>query len=197
MSAFQPIVYVSELMRGFPAPWFVSGGWAIDLFVGDVTRKHSDIEIGIYRRDQQLLWSQLSRWSFEKVIPSDEGGKWVAWERNQDLCLPVHQIKASRSDAEPPEFEFFLNERSESHWVSRRHAGLTRPVSEVTLVSPVGIPILAPEVQLLFKAKHSRPKDHADFESVLSRLDQLQREWLATTLRTFHPEHAWIRAIEL
>ena len=47
---FEQIEITAAHMDGFPAPWFVSGGWAIDLFLGRVTRDHSDIEIGIYRR---------------------------------------------------------------------------------------------------------------------------------------------------
>ena len=109
-AAFKPILDVATLMRGFPAPWFVSGGWAIDLFLGDVTRDHADIELGIYRRDQQILWSQLPGWSFDKALRSHEGGKWVSWESGEELRLPIHQISATRSDAEPREFEFFLND---------------------------------------------------------------------------------------
>jgi hypothetical protein len=55
MSSFDRIVAVAHLMQGFPGPWFVSGGWAIDLFVGRVTREHEDREVGIFRQDQQAL----------------------------------------------------------------------------------------------------------------------------------------------
>src|SRR5271155_5744461 len=106
MSAdFTPILNVVQVMRGFPARWFVSGGGAIDLFPGDVTRSHADIEIGIYRRDQQQLWRQLPGWSFERAIPAAEGTTWVSWEENEELQLPVHQIRARRRDAQSCEFD--------------------------------------------------------------------------------------------
>ena len=30
-------------MQGFSKPWFVAGGWALDLYLGHKTREHSDI----------------------------------------------------------------------------------------------------------------------------------------------------------
>jgi hypothetical protein len=193
---FKPILDACSLMRGFPAPWFVSGGWAIDLFLDRVTRRHSDIEIGIFRRDQSSLWQHLPDWSFEKCIDSSAGGTWAAWDRSEELRLPVHQIRVTRPRASPPEFEFFLNECAGAHWLSRRHHGLTRPLSQVTMICPPGIPVLVPEIQLLFKAKQTRRKDRADFDAALPRLSRTQREWLATSLCEYHPEHEWITAIE-
>jgi len=192
---FKPILEVAQLMHGFPAPWFISGGWAIDLFVGEVTRPHSDIEIGIFRCDQRALWRQLPGWRFEKAVDSSAGGEWVSWEMHEELRLPVHQIKATRRDGEPAEIEFFLNERSETHWISRRHAGLARAVSEAVFISALEVPALVPEIQLLFKAKYNRPKDRADFELALPRFDMMQRAWLANALAEYHPGHAWIELI--
>src|SRR5882724_11829263 len=34
-------------LSGVTAPWYVAAGWAIDLFLGEVTRPHGDIEIGV------------------------------------------------------------------------------------------------------------------------------------------------------
>ncbi len=46
---------VATLMRDFKPNWFIAGGWAIDLFLGKVTRPHQDIEIAIFRKDQLAL----------------------------------------------------------------------------------------------------------------------------------------------
>jgi hypothetical protein len=189
---FSPILRIADLMRGFGHPWFVAGGWAIDLFVDRVTRGHADIEIGIYRRDQGAIRDYFAGWSLEKAVD----GKWVCWEKGEELNLPVHQVKVNRAGEEPGEFEFFLNEGNETHWFSRRHEGLTRPLDEVKIMSVIGIPILAPEIQLLFKAKQTRPKDRADFEIALPLLEPARRKWLADALRRYHPEHEWVKAID-
>jgi len=188
---FDPIRSVAEIMRGFPHPWFVSGGWAIDLFLQHVTRDHSDIEIGIYRRDQQAIHQHLPGWTLEKVVQIPDGGNWVPWEESEQLNLPVHQVRAKRLQPEPLEFEFFLNECNETHWMSRRHPELIRPMDEIMMMSFLGIPILAPEIQLLFKAKQTRPKDQNDFDLMLPFLNPAQRRWLADALKQYYPDHSW------
>ena len=190
--AFQPIVDAAKYMRDFSRPWFISGGWAIDLFLGTVTREHSDIEIGIYRCDQHLLRDQFLGWSFEKAVQRDGEGTWVPWETGEALELPIHQIRVTKADAALPEFELFLNERSETHWWSRRHAELKRPLAEVVMTGAMGLPALAPEIQLLFKAKYTRPKDQADFDLAVPRMTKSQRDWLDGALREYHPGHPWI-----
>lgn len=54
------VLAAAAIMSAFPRPWFVSGGWALDLFVGHVTREHEDLEIGIARADQSLLHDFLA-----------------------------------------------------------------------------------------------------------------------------------------
>ena len=54
------------------------------------------------------------------------------------------------------------------------------------------IPYLAPEIQLLYKAKGLRPKDEADFARTLPALDEKSRQWLAQSLALVHPGHAWL-----
>ena len=192
---FSKVLEVANIMREFPAPWHVAGGWAIDLFLGEITREHSDIEIGIYRCDQHALWPLLPGWNFEKAITTLEGGQWIAWEKGEALSLPVHQIKVTRSGEGLAEFEFFLNEREGSHWKSRRHPGLMLPAEEVWLNSFLGIPIISPEIQLLFKAKHTRTKDIADFERTLPRLNRNQIDWLFGALSQYHPDHPWLASV--
>ena len=34
-------------LRDVRAPWHVAGGWALDLFLGRVTRAHGDLEVGV------------------------------------------------------------------------------------------------------------------------------------------------------
>jgi uncharacterized protein YecT (DUF1311 family) len=54
---------------------------------------------------------------------------------------------------------------------------------------------MAPEIVLLFKAKHARPKDEADFAGTLDALGVAQRAWLADALATVHPGHPWLQLL--
>jgi hypothetical protein len=54
---------------------------------------------------------------------------------------------------------------------------------------------MAPEVALLFKAKHGRVKDQSDFDGIAPLLSKGQTEWLREGLLKLHPDHPWIPAL--
>src|SRR2546422_11418386 len=68
MPTFGPVLEVARLIRGFPRPWYIAGGWAIVLFLGRETREHDDIDVAILRNDQAELRTHLAAWAFEKVV---------------------------------------------------------------------------------------------------------------------------------
>jgi hypothetical protein len=78
--------------------------------------------------------------------------------------------------------------------VCRRDPRIRRPGSEVIAHTEDGIPYQLPEIGLLFKAKHTRDKDQADFDGTLPLLDPAAREWLTKALELVHPGHPWIEA---
>lgn len=49
-------------MKGTTVPWWIAGGWAIDLFLGRRTRQHADTEGLVLRRDQQRVQEHLQGW---------------------------------------------------------------------------------------------------------------------------------------
>jgi len=184
---------VARLLEDFPAPWFVCGGWAIDLFAGVESRAHADLEIGIRRSDQGLLPRLLSGWKMYRFEPRDnEDAEILPWSGENVLSVPVHQVMVQNSDAAPPEFEFFLQEVSRDVWSFRRMQRIQMPFGEVYLSSVSGIPVVAPEVQLLYKSTYHREKDEQDFELVLPMLSEARRAWLRSGLMSYHPADAWI-----
>jgi hypothetical protein len=80
-------------------------------------------------------------------------------------------------------------------WVCRRDASITLPYGELILRTGEGVPYVTPEVTLLFKAKHVRDKDEADFQRGLPRMNQTQRSRLISWLSQVHPGHPWIKAL--
>jgi hypothetical protein len=81
---------------------------------------------------------------------------------------------------------------SDDQWIFRRTAQISGSLSTLGRVTRDGIPYLAPEIQLLYKAKGLRPKDEADFAQTLPSLDGESRQWLAQSLALIHPGHAWL-----
>jgi hypothetical protein len=80
-------------------------------------------------------------------------------------------------------------------WVCRRDERIRLPYDEVIARTDDGIPYGRPEVILLYKARHSREKDQADFEAALPHLDVEARARLADWLALVHPGHRWLAAL--
>ena len=190
MDPFAAVVELDRVMTGFDRPWFVSGGWAIDLFVGRVTREHEDIEMGLFLPDQVAIRGHLREWELFHIRDKT----WVTWAATNRIELPEFQVQARSARSTLPAFDIFFNPIDGGDWLSRRHPGLRVAVTELVRWSPMpaGIPYLAPEVQLLYKAKYHRPKDDADFESAIELLEREPRKWLRDTLATHHPDDPWI-----
>lgn len=72
---------------------------------------------------------------------------------------------------------------------------IRRPLANAIELSRGGIPYLAPEIVLLFKAKARRDKDEADLALTLPSLTPDRIRWLRQALRIVYPEHEWIRRL--
>src|SRR5215216_6326971 len=79
---------IAALMAGFDRPWFVAGGWAIDLYLGRVRRAHKDLDIALFREDQLALQSYLSSWDLIKLVEHAR----EPWLPGEWLVLPVFQV---------------------------------------------------------------------------------------------------------
>ena len=89
--------------------------------------------------------------------------------------------------------QLMLMEEDGDQWMFRRDNRIRGSIDLLGMLSAVGIPILRPEIQLLFKATGAiREKDSADFEVVKPSLSLAAREWLFKTLRVAAPDHRWL-----
>lgn len=189
MTMFSACNKVNEWMSEFNEPWGIAGGWAIDLFIGKEMRLHSDIELALIREDQHVLKRVLQDWSFKKVVK----GELVAWEEEW-LELPVHEIHGVHMEI-GERLEVLLNEKNGGKWIFRRESSITFPERLLFLYSNEGIPYLHPVVVLLYKAKNTREKDHADFNAVRDLLPLEDKKWLRRALLVHVPGHKWIQEL--
>jgi uncharacterized protein (DUF952 family) len=187
----------AQVMAGFAGPWWVAGGWALDLFLDRKTRPHADLELSVLAADQAALFEHLRGWDLRLAAP---GASLPAWD-GATIRPPFHQVWARRGPGHPTGAEafaadptmvgFLLEQGTRDRWVFRRHPAITRPLDQVGATTGDGIRFIRPEVALLFKAKAPRFKDQRDFNRALPRLDQAARSWLAAALAQAHPGHAW------
>lgn len=181
---------VARLLENLPCRWAVAGGWALDLFLGRVTRKHQDFEVAILRGDQLVLQEYLSSrgWSLEYV----HEGKLYPWPGGEWLRSPSHEIWC-RVHGPVRRLEVLLNESQGEEFVFRRDSRIAVPLGHAFIRSTSGIPILAPELVLLYKAKRAvEPKEQRDFSNVLDALGAERRQWLLANLSTAEPGHMWL-----
>src|SRR3989442_4627831 len=120
MPTFGPVLEVARLMQGFPHPWYIAGGWAVDLYLGRETREHDDIDVVILRKDQFELQRYLTDWAFVKVVD----GQRLPWTDRERLHLPVHEVHATSSNPGP--IQFLLHASSGRTLQFRRNLAVTR-----------------------------------------------------------------------
>jgi hypothetical protein len=89
-----------------------------------------------------------------------------------------------------------LDESDGERWVFRRQPKIRRPLALAVRRNFDGIPYLAPEIQLLYKAHPVRARDQADFDRVAPRLDPDGRAWLRDALAKADPDHPWLSALD-
>jgi hypothetical protein len=66
------------------------------------------------------------------------------------------------------------------------------PIASLGSITADGIPYLAPEIQLFYKAKAPRSKDETDFTATLPILTEPQQQWLSYALSlVYGPGHPW------
>ncbi|MEU0532769.1 nucleotidyltransferase domain-containing protein [Amycolatopsis tolypomycina] len=175
---------VAELLAQVRVPWWIAGGYAIELAVGRAFREHSDVDVLLLRRDQRAIQEALPSWEWWAADPP---GTLRPWAPGEVLGEDVDDVWCRPSPATPWRIQFMLDNAEGDEWVSRRNPAVRREVAALGAVSRAGIPYLAPEVQLFAKAHRTRPKDELDFAAALPVLDAAQRRWLAEALDDDHP----------
>lgn len=159
---------VARRLSKVAAPWCVTAGWALNLFTEAATREHDDIEIAV------------PALRFDEIIDALPGFEWDVVGDGRIWPFPQQRAHHFQTWLRDPATGLYrLNVFREpiiaGRWVCRRDTSITLPYNELILRTADGIPYVIPEVALLFKAKHLRDKDHADFHNVLPAMDPTRR----------------------
>jgi hypothetical protein len=183
---------IRRLMDGFDRPWWIVGGWSIDVFTG-VPREHDDLDVSILARDatafRLFLGDRWNPWNVDNgwFRPFDERFPDIA----PDSQLWVRRDATSRWVLDVP----LTPDTSDGRWTNKRFPAHTEALEDVTWVAPDGLRYARPEVTLMFKARQDRAKDVRDAEVALPMLGGAARRWLATTVAQWEPDHPWVEAL--
>jgi hypothetical protein len=183
---------VTSRLAGTDLTWAIAGGWAVDLFLGRVTREHEDLEIVVPAAEASRLMSEFEAPDWTWRVPS-EG---ALDEPGPESLVRSHQTWLWSAAASAFVLDVFRNRHSEDLWICHREGGITAPWKDIVGRTSEGVPFLVPEVVLLHKAKHERTKDLADLDALLPVLDRDARERLHDWLGRAHPGHGWLERLE-
>jgi hypothetical protein len=199
-------------MSAFPRVWTLSGGWAVDAWLGRQTRDHADVDIAVFQDDQGAIFDHLAGWQLIAHDSQVAGDSAEPWD-GRPLVLPAH------IHARPPEarrrlpgrldaptqvgfnFEVLLNERSGVDWVFSREPRVTLPLRRSVRQSAWGVPTLVPEAILFYKAtayfaveelQGRRSQDEPDFVVLVPHLTEERLHWLREAISLVHPDHPWL-----
>ena len=188
---FHDVIQAVKIFAVYHRPWAVCGGWAIDLFLNCVTRPHKDVDFVVLRNDQLIAQEYLLShgWTLEKAI----NGQLFPWQIGEWIDLPVHTIWCNKPKASPDFIELLFNEVDDTDFLFRRNTSITLPIEKMIISSPSGIPILAPEIVLLYKSADTEDLSAAsDFKNVIPTLSSESCDWLAGALGKLYVNHIWL-----
>lgn len=180
-------VEVAQRLEGVTTPWYVAAGWALDLFRGVQTREHGDVEIAVPAADFPEVRDRFPGYVFDAV------GAGRIWENAApDALSATHQTWVRDAGTGGYLLDVFREPHDGRTWICRHDESIRLPYSEIIRYTPDGVPFLAPELVLLFKAKHVRAKDQRDFDETVPYLTPAQRERLTRLVARVYPEHRWL-----
>lgn len=191
---FAPVYAVAQELKEFSPPWYISSGWALDLFLGRVRRVHHDVDVIVARADQLALQDYMTGRGWKFVTPFEK--RLEPWPIHMRIEDPRHQVHAHRGD----EFiDFLLTDMAHGVWRYRRNPTIVQTMERSFGTTDAGIRFLAPELVLLFKSKNTsgqgRSKDQLDFAEVCAQLEPERRAWLRWALLVTEPTHPWIKQL--
>ena len=185
---------LADFMAGFPRPWWIVGGWAIEAFTR-APREHEDVDLSILSCDVPALREHVGdRWH----LWSNDGGTLRPLDDRFPEPLDIRsQIWVRASARDPWVIDLPLTPDNDGLWANKFLPDHVLPVDEATWVGDDGVRYLQPEIVLFFKARQRRPKDERDLARTLPLLSADRRAWLRDAVRTkWGAEHPWPERVD-
>jgi hypothetical protein len=194
-------------MSSYHRPWALCGGWAVDAWLGRISREHGDVDLSVFDADHDALLDHLAGWQLIAHVPGVDATSPETWDGSR-LPVPSHIHGRAPADAGPlpqdgicmPAQGWWLdiqidarqgrNGGSGDDWVLSREPLISVPLRNAIAECPWGLPAAVPEVLLFFKARDLRRADRLDFAALLPRLTREQRGWLRDALSRM--PHPWL-----
>lgn len=177
---------VVRLLQDAPVRWWLSGGAALDRWLGHPIRPRTNIDVSVTAGDLSGLVAALpggvSAWATvgEDLVPyADAPG-------DADLQPVLVRDEADGAWI----LQVNVEDGAPRAWVYKRDPRLQLPWTDAVLDLD-GVPTGAPQVQLVWKALRPRPDDDLDKDAVLPTLTPEAVAFYETALLRIHPHSTW------
>ncbi|GAA3939798.1 nucleotidyltransferase domain-containing protein [Microbacterium soli] len=178
---------VAGLLTGADVRWWLSGGVALDRWLGHGIRPRRNIDVSVVARDLAALVGSLPD-GFSAWIETEDDALVALTAADADA--DVQAVRILDDTAEAWVLQVNVEDGAPRAWVYKRDPRLTLPWASAVL-DVDGVPTGAPEVQLVWKALRPRPEDDIDKDAVLPRLDERARSWYERAILSIHPHSSW------
>ena len=179
-----------EVLSPVNAPWWLTGGWAVDALVGRMTRQHDDVDVLVLDRDLVAVAAAMPAAYAEHPA----SGARIEWDRISPLEAGVDGLALPVDFGDgTSKLQVLIGLTDGDDWVYHRGRRTIRvPLDALGRRSAGGIPCLTPKVVLLFKSRELRDRDTADFLLLLPHLDGDERAWLRARIAPWRSDHPWL-----
>lgn len=207
---------LSDHLYDMNLEWHLCGGFAIDAYLGEITRKHKDIDITVSFDDMKVCIEFLKSKGWEIDAPVGNGrivpvefaidnsnlyfdNIWC-YKKNADF------IKVEKTDGVFKYMEFINREQIELDFIEvlfnkvengvfyyqRNHKIMIN--ADKAFIKKDKISILAPEIILLYKSRNYENKDYQhDYDVVINKLEKESYDWFKNSMSIVYPQgHPWI-----
>ena len=215
---FELVREAKDILQTADIDWGICGGLAVDLFHGNLTRKHLDLDICVFWENRgdviNLMkdtgWmiyeycgggkSHLIHNADEQEFPNNN--LFCVKGNNKALHLTYlgdNMYEHSMDQIEQRELDFLdflFNRREGNCLILPGNHGIKRELSKAFCIYE-DIPYLSPEIVLLYKSMESEREDYEhDFNITIGALDSERKTWLVNSLKVSFPQgHNWLNLI--
>lgn len=177
---------VAALLGSTSARWWLSGGVALDRWIGEPIRERSNTDVSTTSGDLVHFVADLPATVSAWV---DVEGRLIPWvDAPTDIDLQPVRIRDDSTGVWV--LQVNVEDGSDRAWVYRRDPRLQVPW-EIAVEGIRGIPTGVPQIQLVWKALRPRPEDDIDKDAVLPLLSEDARAWWKKAILSIHPHSAW------
>lgn len=174
------------MFAGCPEFWWLSGGWAIDHWLGGASRPHGDIDISTLR---PALPALLGAMPVQLRPFAAMGGQLLPLADHLD-DPEAHNIWVYDQGRDRFVLQINLEDGDEAVWRYRREPRITLPWDSAVALA-CSVPTGTPATQLLWKSRYPRPQDEHDLSVAHGILRPEERRWLRESVRSAHPQSPW------